>query len=112
MSRNAQAFFAVAVLLCSATAPVLAAVRPSATIASDSATVWWTPTTATVGLALAVGAPDGSVQTSSFAGNEQPTLSLIDDDGQPLADGPYTWELRMRLPAARRTSTSQASSED
>jgi hypothetical protein len=93
------------------TRPAPAASVPLATISSDGAVVSWTPLVDTAGITLAIADPAGRVQHFPFAAGDRPTLPLVDDDGQPLADGTYTWELRVRVVPADPSGTRRVSAD-
>lgn len=91
--------------------PTPAASTPLATISNDGAAVSWTPLVETGRITLAIADPAGRVREILFAAGDRPTLPLVDDDGQPLADGTYTWELRVRAVPADPSGTRRASAD-
>ena len=85
--------------------PVAAAAsaEPIATLGSAGASLIWQPHVPYAGLTLTVSGPDGMIRRE-FAASEAPSLSLFDGAGNPLADGTYSWELRIaaQIDAATR----------
>jgi hypothetical protein len=66
-----------------------------AIVSAGSGLLEWTPRLETAGAVLALADPRGQVRMFHFAAGEAPALSLVGADGLPLADGTYTWELRL-----------------
>ena len=102
-------------LLLLALAPLPAAAAPGgvAELTGGGVNLEWRPLVDNAGLELTVTGPAGFVLRRELAAGQNPALSLFTADGQALADGEYTWELRVtpqvdpqvrrRLQAARRS---------
>jgi hypothetical protein len=67
----------------------------SATVNDAYGFLEWTTAVDHEGISLAVADPYAQVRTFSFTAGEAPVFSLVDARGVPLADGTYTWELRL-----------------
>ncbi len=66
------------------------------------------------GATLTVTGPDDFVFQERFAAGDQPLMGLFDRAGYPLADGNYTWELRLApvLSASVRQALAEARATD
>ncbi len=62
------------------------------------------------GVTLTVTGPQGFVFRRAFAAGQEPLMALFDQEGNALADGSYTWELRLTpvLSAAVRQALAEA----
>lgn len=56
--------------------------------------VVWLPQIDSEEILLRISGPDGQVRSRRFDAGSVPSLALFDEAGQPLQDGPYTYELR------------------
>ncbi len=66
-----------------------------ATEASSGSSVRFSVAVANSGGTLTVSAPDGRVFSREFAGGASPEFTLVDNQGERLPDGSYTYELRL-----------------
>lgn len=78
--------------LCLAVAPSLQSREPE--IAPTTVT-WSLEAADHAGGRLTLGGPGGLTLTRELEAGETPVLSLFTEDGRPLRDGAYTWELRL-----------------
>lgn len=103
--------FAFLFVVGSAVAQEATTARRVATLATDGVRLWWTPGVERAGVTLAIADPSGSVHTFAFAGDELPTLSLFDANGEALPDGTYSWELRVSPPLSELPRAGDAKSD-
>lgn len=73
--------------------PALAGTAELATVSTGPGGIHWQPVRATDGFILTV-AGEGRWLRSQFGPGETPAFQPVDDSGQPLPNGEYTWELR------------------
>lgn len=66
-----------------------------ATEAASGSSVRWTVAAANSGGTLTVSAPDGRVFSREFSAGAAPEFTLVDNQGERLPDGSYTYELRL-----------------
>ncbi len=81
------------------TPPAGAAEPPVATVEQGADGLTWTPASACERLQLTVNGPGEWTLERQFDGGAPAVLALVDEGGQRLADGAYTWDL---ICAARR----------
>lgn len=87
-----------------ATAPVSAGSEQAAPLAELRITpggVDWLPLGEPQGFTLTVAGPQGIVVSQEFAVGEVPSIGLVDDGGNALPDGAYSYELRPLLGSER-----------
>lgn len=75
--------------------------RPLADVRMTSAGIDFVPLEAHGGAILKVSAGD-VIHRYTFGPDESPWLSVFDAEGEPLADGVYSWELELLPPAEAR----------
>jgi Chaperone of endosialidase len=78
-----------------ASAPASADSGPLATVQIEPDQITWQPLVSYARLTMTVSTPDGTVLTRTFMPGKAPTLELVDSPGSRLADGHYTYELRL-----------------
>ena len=66
-----------------------------AAIRASGSTVRWDVAASYSSLTMTVSAPDGRVFRKEFKGGSLPEFTLIDNKGERLPDGQYTYELRL-----------------
>src|SRR5687768_16899671 len=69
--------------------------RNFAAISGSGSSVRWDVAAPYSSLTMTVSAPDGRVFRKEFQGGTSPQFTLIDNKGERLPDGPYTYELRL-----------------
>jgi Chaperone of endosialidase len=88
----ALVIFAVVILACSQATP---SQTKFATESSAGSSVRWDVSAANAGGTLTVTAPDGRVFRKTFPAGSVADFTLVDNQGERLPDGSYTYELRL-----------------
>ena len=83
-----------------------------AAIAADRAEVRWQPQVEYSRLILTIAAPGGEVFRKEFEAGATPSFKLTDLDGNSLADGSYTYELRVIPNLSREVRKALAASRE
>jgi hypothetical protein len=69
--------------------------EPLVVVSAGVDSLEWTPTVDSEGATLTISDPQGHVRARRFASGHAILLPFLDVGGRPLADGTYTWELRL-----------------
>jgi len=88
----APVIFAVIILACSQATP---GQTKFATESSAGSSVRWDVSAANAGGTLTISAPDGRVFRKTFPAGSVADFTLVDNQGERLPDGSYTYELRL-----------------
>lgn len=83
-----------------------------AAVSADRTEVRWQPQVEFGRLILTVSAPSGEVFRKEFEGDAIPSFKLTDDKGFSLADGHYTYELRVVPKLSREAKKALAASRE
>jgi hypothetical protein len=98
--KNAKSFTIVVftALILAALQTVVSAQTPGqklANISARGASVRWDVTSPHAGVTVTISAPDGQVFRKEFPAGSSPEFVLSDKEGNRLADGQYTYEIRL-----------------
>ena len=98
--KNAKSFTIVVftALILAALQTVVSAQTPGqklANISARGASVRWDVTSPHAGVTVTISAPDGQVFRKEFPAGSSPEFALSDKEGNRLADGQYTYEIRL-----------------
>jgi hypothetical protein len=98
--KNAKSFTIVVftVLILAALQTVVSAQTPGqklANISARGASVRWDVNSPHAGVTVTISAPDGQVFRKEFPAGSSPEFVLSDKEGNRLADGQYTYEIRL-----------------